>query len=188
MQDPERISEIERAVGQGNVFHGREVERYVGGIRQVGSCHVERLGADVEEVQVRDPRRDQRRPAAAAASDIDAGGALRRQHVPREDREIVGEQSRALLGGQFAIALGEGRPFAAEAARGLLIDVARHRRPRAKVASSHATVAIAAASVASDTITLDAATETSASAASTRLTVRTRATISPTLKPLSVAR
>jgi hypothetical protein len=188
MQDAERIGEIERTVGQGNVFDGREVERYVGGIRQIGSGHRERLGADVEEVKPCDPRRHQRGPAAASASDVDAGGALRRQRLPWEDREIVGKQPRALLGGQLAIALGEHRPFPAEAGSGFLIDVARHRRPRAKAASSQATAATAAASVASETRMFDAATETSVSAASTRLTSKTRATISGTLKPLSVAR
>ncbi len=62
------------------------------------------------------------------------------------------------------------------------------RLARANVRSSHATMAMLAASATSDTTVLRAATLMSASAASARLTRATWAMIAGTLKPLSVAR
>src|ERR1700683_4628897 len=73
-------------------------------------------------MQVSDTRRNQHRPAARTAADIDSN-AVRRQQVPRKNAEIIVENLLPLLWRQVIRILPERRPFAAESARDLWIEV-----------------------------------------------------------------
>ena len=61
-------------------------------------------------------RRNQHRPAPAAAADIEANTATRRQKMPGKDAEIVVEYRLTLLLREMIRVLAEARPLAPEAA------------------------------------------------------------------------
>ena len=65
-------------------------------------------------MQMRHARDDTCCPSPAAAADIRADAALRRQRRPGKNVKVVVEYLLALLGTQFALALAKRGPFSAE--------------------------------------------------------------------------
>src|SRR5271155_1375173 len=90
---------------------------------EVLPCHRERFRAGVDQMQMGDAWRDQRRPAPGAAADVDAGATARRQQMPRENAKIIVEYLLALLLRQVLLILPERRPLLAEAARHLRVEI-----------------------------------------------------------------
>ncbi len=96
-------------------------------------------------MQVRDAWRNQHRPASGAATDVDTDAAARRQQVPGKDAEIIVENLLALLLRKMVLVLPERRPFLAEAARDLRIDVVVRANCACSIAAGSSPCAVVAA-------------------------------------------
>src|ERR1035437_3821071 len=90
---------------------------------QITFCHLKRLGTGIEKIQPPNPRCNQLRPPAAAASKIEPNG-IRRKFLPREDVEIIVKQTLQLIRRESRLI--KSRPFVTEAIYDMRIDIRGH--------------------------------------------------------------
>src|ERR1700688_4220955 len=123
MEHAKRKCEIERLWSERKFLDSVGVKADVIGRLEVFPRDRQGIGAHVQQMQVSDTRREHHGPTPGAASDIDADAAIRRQQVPRKNSEIVFEDQFALLTREIFFALAECRPFFAESAGNVGIDI-----------------------------------------------------------------
>jgi hypothetical protein len=128
MQHAEAVAEIHAVIGEGQRIDRCLVDRHVGKSGEALARDGKRRRRGIDAVEMPDAPGHQRRPTAAAAAGIEAGG-MGRQDLPGENSEILAEHLRHLRVGDATLV--ETRPFGTEIPHRGAVDIlaiAAHRR------------------------------------------------------------
>src|SRR2546430_402846 len=90
-------------------------------VREIPARDGESISGCIDAMQLSCPRSDVPRPAARTAAEVEPG-RVRRQPVPRENREVSVEELAAIVARERTLI--EMRPLPTEAADHFLVDVA----------------------------------------------------------------